>query len=324
MATFSSASKSNRLLQSKRYTLADFDSQEAYTNVLDLNASEIFTQTEALPTSSLPYSGSSQDSNFITSGSGAFETNIARYYYQLELSPTTVVTSGKYLTWFAISGSSSEIGYDNPVSPQVVQATQMVNWISNKYLAPNDAANKAETPEESAGAGTPGYNAYVRKGAAGSAEKVADNDIVFDYKTGVLQWVNAANAPSAGGGSTNKMFLSAYQYVGQTLNEYISSGNSGGGGEPGGDNTQIQFNDSDNFGGDPRLVFQKSTGLTQLSGSFEITGSVDNIFLIKSGSVDLLRMSSSGALVFGDLNYTPPPVAGGMFYSASNFYVGTE
>ena len=41
-------------------------------------------------------------------------------------------------------------------------------------------------------------------------------------------------------------------------------------------------------------------------------------------SIDLLRMSSSGALVFGDLNHTPPPIEGGMFYSASAFYVGTE
>jgi hypothetical protein len=35
-------------------------------------------------------------------------------------------------------------------------------------------------------------------------------------------------------------------------------------------------------------------------------------------------MSSSGALIFGDLQHTPPPAVGGMFYSASNFYVGTE
>ena len=166
MATFSSASKSNRLLQSKRYTLADFDSQEAYTNVLDLNASEIFIETESLPTSSLPstldslpYSGSTQDSNFITSGSGDDEINIARYYYQIELSPTTVVTGGKLLTWFAISGSSDEIGYNFPVSPQTVQPTQMTNWISNKYIDPIFAANKAETPAQTPGSGQPGYNA---------------------------------------------------------------------------------------------------------------------------------------------------------------------
>ena len=59
MATFASASKSTRVLQSKRYTIADSDSQEAYTNVLDLNASEIYTQQNAITSSGIPYSGSS-------------------------------------------------------------------------------------------------------------------------------------------------------------------------------------------------------------------------------------------------------------------------
>lgn len=99
---------------------------------------------------------------------------------------------------------------------------------------------------------------------------------------------------------------------------------SGGSGTPGGSPGEIQFNDGGSFGGDPRFIFAKSTGLTQLSGSLQITGSTDNLFLIKSSSVDLLRVSSSGALVFGDLQHTPPPVAGGFFYSSSAFYVGIE
>jgi len=98
----------------------------------------------------------------------------------------------------------------------------------------------------------------------------------------------------------------------------------GGGGTPGGSPGEIQFNDGGAFGGDPRFIFEKTTGLTTLSGSLQITGSTDNIFLIRSGSIDLLRVSSSGAIVFGDLQHTPPPVAGGFFYSSSAFYVGVE
>ena len=296
MATFSSASKSNRLLQSKRYTLADFDSQEAYTSVLDLNASEIFTQTEALPTSSLPYSGSSQDSSFITSGSGADETNIARYYYQLELTPTEVVTSGKLLTWFAISGSTSDIGYNNAVSPQVVQSTQMGSWISNKYLAPEDAANKAETPQGSTGTpslanGSPGYNVYIRKGNASStATKVDDNDIVFDYKTGILQWMNASAAPAAGSATNNRMYLSGYQYVGQTLDQFVASG-SGGGGEGVGfpfsgsavitGSLLVSGSDSDD---EPVLLI---SGSTELVGSITASGAT-----FDSASIDHLTVNT--------------------------------
>ncbi len=227
MATFSSASKSNRLLQSKRYTLADFDSQEAYTRVLDLNSSEIYTKQDSLPGTSatLPYSGSSQDNSLITSGSGGDETNIARYYYRIELSPTSVVTSGKYLTWFAVSGSSgTEVGYDFPVSPQVIQDTQMTNWISNKYIQAADAANLAETP--GVDPGSPGYNVYLRKGnnAAEEDNKIADNDVVFDYKTGILQWMNATNAPSSATATNNRIYLSGYQYEGQTLDQFVASG----------------------------------------------------------------------------------------------------
>ena len=107
-------------------------------------------------------------------------------------------------------------------------------------------------------------------------------------------------------------------------NTFSFSTGSGGGGTPGGSPGEIQFNDGGAFGGDPRFIFEKTTGLTTLSGSLQITGSTDNIFLIRSGSIDLLRVSSSGAIVFGDLQHTPPPVAGGFFYSSSAFYVGVE
>ena len=306
MATFSSASKSNRLLQSKRYTLADFDSQEAYTRVLDLNASEIYTQQGSLPSTSatLPYSGSSQDGLFITSGSGANEVNIARYYYQIELSPTETVTSGKLLTWFTISGSTSDIGYDNPVSPQVVQPTQMTNWVSNKYITAADAANKAETPGQTVG--QPGYNVYVRKGNDSStATKVDDNDIVFDYKTGVLQWMNASNAPDSGNATNNRMYLSGYQYVGKTLDQFVASGS-------GGEGVGFPFSGSAIITGsllvsgsdandEPVLTISGSTvleGDITASGAIFTSASIDNLTVstVISGSTII----TSGSNTLGD------------------------
>ena len=44
MATFSKEIKSNRLLQSRRYTRASLDSQEAFDKVIDLSADEIYSQ----------------------------------------------------------------------------------------------------------------------------------------------------------------------------------------------------------------------------------------------------------------------------------------
>ena len=322
MATFASASKSNRILQSKRYTIADSDSQEAYTNVLDLNASEIYIQQNSITSSGIPYSGSSQDGLFLTSGSA----NISRFFYRFEMSPSSVMVQSntRFNTFFVMSGSGFTPG--STVDPQLIggggaASNQLTNFISNKYAAANLAANTAEDSSGTA------YNVVISQGDptdVDNAAPVSTGKYQFDYKTGVLQFKDNTTAPL--NNDSNRIFITAYQYVGQTLDSFVSalSGSSGGGGTPGGATTQVQFNDGGAFAGSERLTFNKTTGLTQLSGSFEITGSVDNIFLIKSGSINLLRMSSSGALVFGNLQHTPPPVVGGIFYSASAFYVGTE
>ena len=307
--TFSSSSKSNRLLQSLRYTMASQDNNEAFTNVLDLNATEVYTQQQYIPTSSLPYSSSAHHLGFITASIDGTDTNIAQFYYEISMSRSeNTFANSKKEVWFAISGS----GYtpnDTGINSTIIHKNQLTNWISNKYASASFALNDAETPAPN--------NAYnVRVKVNGTFRNAGQYQ--FDYKTGVLQFKELSNAPLAADAVT----LTGYRYIGQTLNEFISTG--GGSGTPGGATTQVQFNDGGAFAGSEKFTFNKTTGLTQLSGSFEITGSVSNIFLIKSGSIDLLRMSSSGALVFGDLQHTPPPVAGGMFYSASAFYVGTE
>ena len=308
---FSKTLKSNRLLQSLRYTAAAQDNQEAFTKVLDLNASEIYTQENYIPTSSLPYNDKSGHLKFITASIDGSDVNIAQYYFELTCSRSSRnFGSSKSEVWFTISGS----GYD-PISVNagagigstILEPLQQTNWLSNKYASSSLALNTAEDDPA-------GYNVLVKV----NGSNVNSQNYQFDYKTGVLQFISNTVSPS----ETAIVTVTGYRYVGQTLNEFISTG--GGSGTPGGATTQVQFNDGGAFGGSERLTFNKTTGLTQLSGSFEITGSVNNIFLIKSGSIDLLRMSSSGALVFGDLDHTPPPVAGGMYYSSGEFYVGTE
>ena len=310
MATFASASKSNRLLQSKRYTIATSDAAEAYTRVIDLNASEIYTQQAAITSSGLPYSGSSQNGLYLNSGSSSVP--ISRYYYRFPLTPSAVKveSNNRNNTFFFLSGSGFTPGIGTTADPQIIQSTQLTDFISNKYADPSLATNNAENGINDGGTG---YNVVV----SNDSSVYEATEYQFDYKTGVLQFITNASAPTI---ATN-VYISVYQYLGKTLDEFVASGGSG---TPGGVSTQVQFNDGGTFAGSERLTFNKSTGLTQLSGSFEITGSTDNIFLIKSGSINLLRMSSSGALIFGDLNSTPPPVAGGMYYSSGEFYVGTE
>ena len=77
MGQIDSGSKSSRLLASRRYTHNTLKaSQESFTNVLDLQASEIYTQASKIPSSGLPFSGSSQlDSNYTDTGD-----NILKYW----------------------------------------------------------------------------------------------------------------------------------------------------------------------------------------------------------------------------------------------------
>ena len=111
--------KSNRLLASRRYTMEQStDAQESFTRVLDLNATEIYTQEAAIPSSALEYSGSSQDQQFVTSGS----ENILKYFYEFTLTPSNVVNGSKTEVFFFISKS----GHDPSiaVTPQVIQDGQ--------------------------------------------------------------------------------------------------------------------------------------------------------------------------------------------------------
>lgn len=49
------------------------------------------------------------------------------------------------------------------------------------------------------------------------------------------------------------------------------TGFGGAGGSPGGSNTQVQFNDSGNFGGNSKFVFNKTTGATDITGPLTAT-----------------------------------------------------
>jgi hypothetical protein len=193
--------KSSRLLQSKRYTEATFDSQEAYTAVLDINSSEIYTQQNAIPSSSIPYSGSSQNGLFVVSGSD----NILQYYYRLPLTPGPA-SGSLYPVWFAINSSNTA-----SVSNQVIQTNQLTSFISNKYAVPTLGPYDAET----AGSQT-AYNVVLTTGAtAATATVISVNDYTFDYKQGVLEFTQNDPLTSA------KLYLTAYKYVGQTLNQAL-------------------------------------------------------------------------------------------------------
>ena len=205
MALISSASKSGRLLASRRYTHETLtDAQESFTNVLDLQASETYTQAGYLPSSGLPFSGSSQ----INSAHTVSGSSVLKYWYRHKLTKSNTNNE----TWFFLSPTGSDSG----IGAQLINDNQEVNFVSPKY---STAALATSTTADS----TPGYLATLYKSSAvshsvqtGSLDGddiVSTNDYIFDYKTGVIEFKNSSLDPT----NSEYLYMTVYQYTGTTL-----------------------------------------------------------------------------------------------------------
>ena len=87
MGLISELSKAIRLLGSRRYTSGDLTTaQESFTSVLDVNASEIYSQQDKIPSSGIPFSGSADQYSVYQSGG----ENILKYWYRHPLTKSNV------------------------------------------------------------------------------------------------------------------------------------------------------------------------------------------------------------------------------------------
>jgi hypothetical protein len=201
MGQIDSGSKSSRLLASRRYTHNTLTSaQESFTNVLDLRAEEIYTRAHLIPSSSLPHSGSSQKmAEFTKEGQ-----TVTKYWYRHALTKSNTNNE----VWFFLSPTGSNSG----IGAQLIDANQQTNFISPKYAV---ASLATSTTADS----TPGYLAALYKSTSTDSSSLDGDDIVstndyqFDYKTGVLQFKSSTVDPT----DSQYLYMSAYQYVGQTL-----------------------------------------------------------------------------------------------------------
>ncbi len=330
--------KSNRLLGSRRFTSDDLNtSQEAFQSVLDIRANEIYTEANLIPSSGLPFSGSSQQqSTFTTEGS-----DVLKYYFRQRLTRSNVAND----VFFFMVPTGSATG----VTPQLIQDDQQTNFISPKYSL-SSLAN-ANTEDS-----TPGYNVKVFKstslnsGSLGGGDVVSSNDYQFDYKTGVLQFESAL-------ASNLEVYMTAYQYVGKTLDQganfsgdiVINSVSSSL--IPADDDKHdigstakewkdlfidgtanidtLSLTDAFTYNG----VTFNTSGSASPATSLQITGSQfdfkatnsENLFTITNNSGDLSFQVDDRVIVLGSLDTTPTAVAGGIFYSGSDaFYLGFE
>ena len=154
------------------------------------------------------------------------------------------------------------------VTPQLLQNGQQNNFISAKYSAPSLANSDAEDAP-------PGYNAVVF--VNGTKQNPASYQ--FDYKNGVLQFLTTA--PSTGA----TVAVTAYQYVGKTLNSLIAGGFSG------------SFSGS--FQGSATLNNLTLTGSFNHTGSYTLTGSINVQGAIISNGINVVDNAIAMAIALG-------------------------
>ena len=291
MGFIDSGSKSSRLLASRRYTHNTFTTaQESFTNVLDLRGEEIYTQAQYVPSSDLPFSGSSQVGSILQ----ASGSNLLKYWYRHKLTPSNVNRE----VWFFLNPTGSSDG----IGAQLIDDNQQTNFISPKYSV-SSLAN-ATTEDD-----TPGYGVIVHKsstytdhtqtGSLGASDIVSTNDYQFDYKTGVLQFVTDSVDPA----SNEAVFITAYQYVGTTLATgldiagYVTASAFKGDGSQltglSSDSVSVAFAD---ITGKPALISGSAQIADDISGSFnagfETSGTI-------SGSKDIFVGSFGSTYISG-------------------------
>ncbi len=274
MGLIAELSKAIRLLGSRRYTSGDLTtSQESFTSVLDVNASEIYSQQDKIPSTGLPFSGSADQYSVYQSGG----ENILKYWYRHPLTKSNVDRD----VWFFVNPSGSDDG----ITPQLIDSNQQTNFVSNKYSAVSLANAVAEDI-------TPGYNVVVYESTTtdssslSGGDKVSTNDYQFDYKTGVLQF--DANKP----GASDRIYMTAYQYVGKTIDTTIIG--------VAGDSP---FRSTGSYFSTGQLKDLRISGSVLISGSLVVEGvtimdslDTDTKTLVVSGAMALVDQSVGSAI----------------------------
>jgi hypothetical protein len=288
--SYNSADRSERILQNRRFTTDGLAAnQEAFTDVLDLGVSEIYLDTQYIPTASagLPYSGSSQNLQTITAGG----LPILKYWNRKKIKGAGDGTRQVY--YFTLDDPNTPTDYVG--SDQIIESDQLTNFISPKYIQPTDAAKGTE-------ANPPGYAVTVYKSTSATAGGVTEaastsNQFVFDYKTGVLSWVSGF-APA----SNQYVYISAYQYIGRTIQDQLVGGYSG------------SFSGS--FEGSSTGVFT-GIGSGSFSGSFQ--GQADLNSLTVTGTTTLTGNTERIGSLSQDGNLT---LTGSFNHTGSQFHIG--
>jgi hypothetical protein len=277
--------KSDRLLASRRYTHDNIkDYQDKFTRVLDLGEEEIYTQARLIPTSSIPLFNTTGQIYSASLGGDP----IMKYWSKQRLTPSTTKNAGSTEVWFFLTNfRSAGVDY-TPIA-----ADQETNFISNKYADPGLSAFNAETAGSDRA-----YNVIAYKN--GTTTQISEEVFVFDYKTGVFEFLTNADAIGV-----SSVYISAYQYIGKTLKDELQNGFSGSfSGSFQGSSTGVftgigSGSFSGSFQGNATLNNLELTGSFNHTGSYNLTGSIDVVGPIISNGINVVDNAIAMAIALG-------------------------
>lgn len=218
---------------------------EFSADTLDISAREIYTQTIPSTPPSL--------ADGATNGDGS-----VKYYelFPLQKLPGFDAGANNRKVWYFCSGA----GYnpDPDTGDGFDRTFAQRNFISPKY----GAEYEIEIFKDPAG------------GSANKIGKTDETDWYFDYKTGIL----SVQDPDDGVGTGDELYVTLYQYVGETLDEKLTS-----------IVDEAQSGQSGIFS--PTGSYQSTSNNVQVTGSFEVNGTIDATGIITSiggfsGSLD--------------------------------------
>jgi plastocyanin len=163
------------------------------------------------------------------------------------------------------------------------------------------------------------FSGFVTGNAQGNITSVGSlTGLTVSNVTGVVDFTTTANVTLGAvanlhiSGGTNGYVLST---DGSSTLSWVAQ--SGGGGSPGGTDTQVQFNDSSAFGGNAGLTFNKTT-TTLTANNFVVTSTANlgsNANVIITGGTNGYVLSTNGA---GGLSWIASGGGGGGGASISN------
>lgn len=196
---------------------------------------------------------------------------------------TNKVTIGSNLTInssavLRVVGNVNSIGSAN-ISLGTLSNIHITGGIGGQVLTTDGTGNLYWGTGGGGGGGSPGGNNQSVQFNNGG-DFGGDNTFIYETGSGLLTvpQIKSNNTANFWGASSVQLGNVANLHIAGGLNGYVlqtdGSGNlswveggGGGGGSPGGSNTQVQFNDNENFGGDAYFTYNNYTHTVQVGGN---------------------------------------------------------